>query len=70
MQNRWKNILVRNGFTVYDITILKCDATAIKTAARANPTLYLLKHGTILNKWSAAEFENAILEISSLPVQE
>jgi uncharacterized membrane protein YphA (DoxX/SURF4 family) len=62
--------LGRTGFTVYDITILKCDATAIKTAARANPTLYLLKHGTIINKWSAAEFENAILEISSLPVQE
>jgi len=62
--------LGRNGFTMYDITILKCDATAIKTAARANPTLYLLKHGTIINKWSAAEFDNAILEISRLPVQE
>jgi uncharacterized membrane protein YphA (DoxX/SURF4 family) len=62
--------LGRNGFTMYDITILKCDVTAIKTAARANPTLYLIKHGTIINKWSAAEFENAILEISRLPVQE
>jgi len=61
--------LGRSGFTVYDITILKCDATAIKTAARANPTLYLLKHGTVLNKWSAAEFDNAILEISHLPEQ-
>jgi uncharacterized membrane protein YphA (DoxX/SURF4 family) len=61
--------LGRNGVTMYDIGILKCDATAIKTAARANPTLYLLKHGTILNKWSAAEFDNAILEISRLPAQ-
>jgi len=61
--------LGRNGITMYDITILKCDATAIKTAARVNPTLYLLKHGTILNKWSSAEFDNAILEISRLPAQ-
>jgi uncharacterized membrane protein YphA (DoxX/SURF4 family) len=33
-----------------DVTVLKCDATAIKTAARANPTLYLIKGGTIANK--------------------
>jgi len=53
-----------------EITILKCDVTAIKTAARANPTLFLLRDGTILNKWSAADFENAIRGISSLRVQE
>jgi uncharacterized membrane protein YphA (DoxX/SURF4 family) len=52
------------------ITIFQCDAVAIKTAARANPELYLLKQGTILNKWSRADFENAIPEINELPVQE
>ncbi len=36
-----------------------CDAVAIKTAARANPTLYLLKDGTIQNKWAYADFEKA-----------
>jgi uncharacterized membrane protein YphA (DoxX/SURF4 family) len=51
------------------VTILECDATAIKTAARANPELYLLKQGTILNKWSHVDFENAISEINELPVQ-
>jgi len=61
--------LGKNGITVYDISILKCDATAIKTAARVNPTLYLLKHGVIVNKWAGADFDNAILEISGLPVQ-
>ncbi|MBC7946377.1 MAG: DoxX family protein [Chitinophagaceae bacterium] len=35
-----------------DITVLKCDYTAIRTAARANPTVYLLKEGTIEGKWS------------------
>jgi len=49
------------------VSILKCDATAIKTAARANPTLYLLKKGTILQKWSYADFELALPSINELP---
>ena len=36
-----------------------CDAVAIKTAARANPTLYLLKDGTIQHKWAYADFAKA-----------
>jgi len=53
-----------------EIAILKCDATAIKTAARVDPTLYLLKRGIILNKWGYADFGNAITEISSLLPQD
>ncbi len=34
------------------MTPLACDAVAIKTAARANPTLLLVKNGTILGKWA------------------
>jgi uncharacterized membrane protein YphA (DoxX/SURF4 family) len=52
-----------------DVTVLKCDATAIKTAARANPTLYLLKGGTILKKWSFADFGAALPAINELPRQ-
>jgi uncharacterized membrane protein YphA (DoxX/SURF4 family) len=52
-----------------DLTVLKCDATALKTAARSDPTLYLLKGGRVLNKWGYGDFENAIKEISSLPDQ-
>jgi uncharacterized membrane protein YphA (DoxX/SURF4 family) len=52
-----------------DVTILKCDATAIKTAARANPTLYLLKGGTVLAKWSYADYSRAIPAINELPAQ-
>jgi uncharacterized membrane protein YphA (DoxX/SURF4 family) len=52
-----------------DITIVKCDATAIKTAARANPTLYLLKRGVILHKWSYADLGLALPEINALPAQ-
>jgi uncharacterized membrane protein YphA (DoxX/SURF4 family) len=51
------------------VTVLKCDATAIKTATRANPTLYLLKGGTILKKWSYADLGAALPEVNALPEQ-
>jgi hypothetical protein len=51
------------------VTVLKCDGTAIKTAARANPTLYLLKGGNILRKWSYADFDRAIPAVNELPSQ-
>lgn len=46
------------------LPIFKCDATVIKTIARANPTLYLLKQGTVINKWSYIDFDAAIKEIN------
>jgi len=49
--------IVKNGFS--NIQVLKCDFVAIKTAARANPTLYLLQDASIVNKWSYAEFDKA-----------
>ncbi len=45
---------------------LRCDATAIKTAARANPTLYLIKGDQIIEKWSYADFDAALRKIQSL----
>jgi hypothetical protein len=50
----------------YAFMPLACDFTAIKTAARANPTLFLIKKGTILNKWSYADFERALQVVSKL----
>ena len=43
-----------------EFTPLRCDATAIKTAARTNPTLYLVKKGTIVRKWGYADFGEAV----------
>ena len=51
------------------IPVFGCDATAVKTAARADPTLYLLKKGTILNKWSYAGLDLATPYIAELPSQ-
>lgn len=52
-----------------DIPVFGCDATAVKTAARADPTLYLLKKAGILDKWSYANLDMAIPSIAELPVQ-
>ena len=49
------------------ITFLKCDVVPIKTAARTTPALYLLQNGTIRNKWSYADWNDAIKAIRSLP---
>jgi len=49
-----------------EFTPLRCDATAIKTAARTNPTLYLVRKGTIIQKWGDADFEQALRFINTL----
>jgi uncharacterized membrane protein YphA (DoxX/SURF4 family) len=63
-----ENWLNKNALS-YDIPIFGCDATAVKTAARADPTLYLLKKANILDKWSYANLDMAIPSIAELPVQ-
>jgi len=45
-------------------TTFMCDAVAIKTAARANPTLYLIQDGNIQHKWAYADFDKAFKVIS------
>ena len=63
------NNLGMTGETSNGIPVFGCDATAVKTAARADPTFYLLKKGTILNKWSYANLELAIPFLAELPLQ-
>ncbi|MDP4212642.1 MAG: DoxX family protein [Bacteroidota bacterium] len=63
------NAYLRTNNLSGEISVFTCDATAIKTAARTDPTVYLLKKGTILNKWSYAALESAIPELSALPQQ-
>ncbi len=50
------NQLVNLGREPANVPVLTCDYTAIKTAARANPTLYLMKGAVIQNKWGWADF--------------
>jgi uncharacterized membrane protein YphA (DoxX/SURF4 family) len=44
---------------------LRADGTAIKTAARYNPTLFFVRNGTILKKWSAVDLDDALKYIGS-----
>jgi len=48
------------------LPVYACDATAIKTAARANPTLLLLDGDRIVSKWSYADFDKAAASIRNL----
>lgn len=48
------------SLNLQSIPILRADGTAIKTAARANPTILHLQNGVIKNKWSYADIEQAI----------
>jgi peroxiredoxin len=40
--------------------ILSCDATALKTAARTDPELYLMKGPIVQKKWGAAAIDRAV----------
>jgi hypothetical protein len=42
-----------------NLQLFECDFTAIRTAARTNPCLYLLKQGTVVNKWSYKRISRA-----------
>lgn len=43
----------------YELPVLKIDGVAFKTAARVNPTVFVLEAGTIRGKWSYARFDEA-----------
>ena len=44
----------------YGLPILSLDATALKTAARTNPELYLMNGPVVENKWGWADLKNAM----------
>ncbi len=48
------------AITKEGITILKCDATLIKTAARVNATYFLMKNATIIDKYSYVDFDKVL----------
>ncbi len=54
-RNAIEKFLLRNGISVD--AVLTCDATAIKTAARANPTLFKMKGPQVVGKWGWPDFD-------------
>lgn len=59
-QPKEANQLYNLGREPANVPILTCDYTAIKTAARSNPTLYLMKGPVVQNKWGWADFKKII----------
>ncbi len=57
---------ILRGMGLSSVPVLRGDLVAIKTAARANPTLYLLNQGTIIEKWSHARFDRVPAYLSAL----
>jgi uncharacterized membrane protein YphA (DoxX/SURF4 family) len=58
------NIRVNNYFNTtkaLGITVFTCDGTAIKTAARANPTLFEMKGPVVQNKYSWADLDEVAI---------
>lgn len=43
----------------YNLQVLQIDGVAFKTAARVNPTIFIIESGTIKGKWSFARFDDA-----------
>jgi hypothetical protein len=46
--------------------VFTTDGTVFRIAARVNPTIYLLKQGTIINKWPLAKIKQAEQTINNL----
>ena len=59
----------RNNEFWNSMHVLRCDFTAIRTAARATPTIYLLREGSVEGKWSHANFGDVKGTIDKIPQQ-
>ncbi|MBO9594549.1 MAG: DoxX family protein [Niabella sp.] len=54
------------GTAFKDLEVLAGDRVMIRMAARTNPTLYLLKKGTVAGKWSYKNFNAALKELGAV----
>jgi uncharacterized membrane protein YphA (DoxX/SURF4 family) len=50
-----------------NITVLLCDGTVIKTAARVNPTYFVMKGADIIDKFSYVDLGKHLASIQKLP---
>lgn len=57
------NLFERNK--VSGVQFFNCDFTVVRTAARTDPTIYILKNGTIEKKYSSREFDKVVNDLSS-----
>ena len=66
ISNRLETVLAQFSTAQFPAAgFFKIDYTAFKTAARSNPTIYLLQKGRIINKWSGRRSEAATAAITA-----
>ncbi len=53
-----------NDKNKFNIPVLSIDAVALKTAARTDPALYLMKGPVVQKKWGSADIDKAAKELS------
>ncbi len=41
----------------FNVPVFSCDVTALKTAARTDPTIYLMNGSVVQQKWGWADFD-------------
>jgi hypothetical protein len=63
--NREKYVDLFKKHGVQNVEVFDCDFTIIRTAARTNPVVYVLRSGTIENKYSWHHFDNLAEEIKN-----
>jgi len=49
-----------NDTNNFNVPVLSLDVTSLKTAARTNPTLYLMNGPVVIGKWGWADFSKAL----------
>lgn len=49
-----------------NVRYLKCDATVIKTAARVNPTYFIMKQANIIGKFANNNYEKVIEQLNDI----
>ena len=59
----FRQLFMRNNIPVQ---VFPCDFTVIRTAARTNPAVYILKSGTITDKYSYRNIDKATGQINKL----
>jgi uncharacterized membrane protein YphA (DoxX/SURF4 family)/CheY-like chemotaxis protein len=50
-------------FNVPNISVVKCDATVIKTAARVNPTYFIMQQATVVGKYADANYRKVMEQL-------
>ena len=58
------------GTSFSGLHLFNCDYTAIRTAARTSPTIYLLQKGTVMEKVSHKNIELVIDKVEAIPSQQ